>query len=46
MHFGMTEHQAVEEFIRILRLGVLPRPAPGGVRQAAAQTVETTTARE
>jgi hypothetical protein len=25
MHFGMTEHQAVHEFIRILRHGVLPR---------------------
>jgi AcrR family transcriptional regulator len=25
MHFGMTEHQAVHEFIRILRNGVLPR---------------------
>jgi AcrR family transcriptional regulator len=26
MHFGMTEEQAVDEFIKILRLGVLPRP--------------------
>jgi AcrR family transcriptional regulator len=30
MHFGMKEHQAVTEFIKILRLGVLPRPAPDG----------------
>ncbi len=27
MHFGMNEHQAVDEFIKILRLGVLPRRA-------------------
>jgi AcrR family transcriptional regulator len=27
MHFGMNEHQAVTGFIKILRLGVLPRPA-------------------
>jgi AcrR family transcriptional regulator len=38
MHFGMSEHQAVTEFIKILRLGVLPRPAGGettGVKVAA-----------
>ena len=29
MHFGMSEHQAVDEFIKILRLGVHPRPAEG-----------------
>jgi len=28
MHFGMAPREAVEEFIRILRLGVLPRTAP------------------
>jgi AcrR family transcriptional regulator len=25
MHFGITEHQAVHEFIKVLRYGVLPR---------------------
>ena len=29
MHFGVNEHQAVTEFIKILRLGVLPRPVEG-----------------
>ncbi len=28
MHFGMAPREAVEEFIRILRFGVLPRTAP------------------
>ncbi len=36
MHFGMTEHQAVHEFIRILRNGVLPRPEAAAVAAAAA----------
>jgi AcrR family transcriptional regulator len=30
MHFGMPPNQAVEEFIRILRLGVLPRATAAG----------------
>jgi AcrR family transcriptional regulator len=30
MHFGMDSSQAVDEFIRILRFGVLPRQAPVG----------------
>jgi hypothetical protein len=30
MHLGMDSHQAVDEFIRILRYGVLPRPAQPG----------------
>lgn len=35
MHLGMDSHQAVDEFIRILRYGVLPRPAtPGPGRPA------------
>jgi AcrR family transcriptional regulator len=29
MHFGMTAEQAVDEFIRIVRYGVLPRPGSG-----------------
>lgn len=43
MHFGMDASQAVDEFIRILRYGVLPRttegsvPAPGASAAAAAQ---------
>ena len=28
MHFGMDAHQAVDEFIRILRLGMLKQPDP------------------
>lgn len=28
MHFGMDPHQAVHEFIRLLRCGLLPRGAP------------------
>jgi AcrR family transcriptional regulator len=35
MHLGMTEHQAVDEFIKILRLGVLPRSVPVGTEPAA-----------
>ena len=27
-HFGMSPQQAVEEVIRLLRYGLLPRPAP------------------
>jgi AcrR family transcriptional regulator len=38
MHFGMTEHQAVHEFIEILRNGVLPRSVPVGTEPAAATT--------
>jgi AcrR family transcriptional regulator len=34
MHFGMTDQQAVEEFIKILRLGVLPRSVPVGTEPA------------
>jgi len=30
MHFGMSPTEAVEEFIRLLRYGILPRPAPAG----------------
>jgi AcrR family transcriptional regulator len=30
MHFGMAPREAVKEFIRILRFGVLPRTAPAG----------------
>jgi len=34
MHFGMTSREAVDEFIRILRYGVLPRTSGGtGVSQ-------------
>ena len=29
MHFGMSPDKAVREFIRILRLGILPRPEGG-----------------
>lgn len=29
MHFGMDPHQAVHEFIHLLRCGLLPRPAEG-----------------
>jgi AcrR family transcriptional regulator len=37
MHFGMSEDEAVREFIRILRQGVLPRfePAAAGAARAA-----------
>ena len=35
MHLGMDSHQAVDEFIRILRYGVLPRAGyPGQERPA------------
>jgi AcrR family transcriptional regulator len=36
MHFGMTQDQAVHEFIQILRYGVLARSAPVGAEPAAA----------
>ncbi len=36
MHFGMGPDEAVTEFIRILRYGVLPRPAKGGARAGTA----------
>jgi len=38
MHFGMTEHQAVHEFIKILRLGVMPRSVPVGTEPRADTT--------
>jgi AcrR family transcriptional regulator len=38
MHFGMTEKQAVDEFIKILRDGVLPRSVPVGTEAAAVTT--------
>ena len=42
MHFGMSEGQAVDEFIRILRFGVLPRRLP----PAGSQLVGKTTSRD
>ncbi len=30
MHFGMSPTEAVEEFIRLIRYGILPRPAEAG----------------
>jgi AcrR family transcriptional regulator len=38
MHFGLTEHQAVDEFIKILRLGVLPRSVSMGTEPRANTT--------
>jgi len=39
MHFGMTSKEAVDEFIRILRYGVLPRPTGERPGPAAHQTM-------
>ena len=45
MHFGMSKEQAVDEFIRILRYGVLPRPASGGAAAGGASEPADGTAR-
>jgi AcrR family transcriptional regulator len=39
MHFGMSEEQAVDEFIRILRFGVLPRSTHTSVGGEVANVV-------
>ena len=41
LHFGMSPQEAVNEFIRILRYGVLPRPATEA-EAAIAEVAETT----
>ncbi len=38
MHFGMEPHQAVHEFIRLLRCGLLPRPAEGCPQRPGGET--------
>ena len=40
MHFGMSPQKAVDEFIRVLRLGVLPRAADPTRQEIAQSNVE------
>jgi hypothetical protein len=41
MHLGMTRKQAVEEFIRLIRLGLLPRSGNPSRRELSSESSET-----
>ena len=41
MHLGMTRKQAVEEFIRLIRLGLLPRSGNPSRREPSSESSET-----